>query len=65
VTACKSAAWKPHDNFTCATARKSELIEPIANDKQVVRVDPVHSLRLAHSVRKEEGNFRMLLGVVA
>jgi len=34
VTARKSAAWKPHDNFTRATARKSELIEPMVSEKQ-------------------------------
>ncbi|KAM0700909.1 hypothetical protein Q7P35_012631 [Cladosporium inversicolor] len=34
VTARKSATWKPHDNFTRATARKSELIEPIVSEKQ-------------------------------
>ena len=35
VTARKSGSWKPHDNFTRATARKSELIEPIVSEKQV------------------------------
>ena len=34
VTARKSGAWKPHDNFTRATARKSELIEPMVTEKQ-------------------------------
>jgi hypothetical protein len=35
VTARKSATWKPHDNFTRATARKSELIEPTMSEKNV------------------------------
>lgn len=35
VTARKSATWKAHDNFTRATARKSELIEPIVSEKQI------------------------------
>lgn len=34
VTARKSATWKPHDNFTRATARKSELIEPAVTEPE-------------------------------
>lgn len=36
VTARRSAAWKPHDNFTQLTGlRKSELIEPAPPEKRV------------------------------